>query len=129
VHPEFGTREFSIGPCADAHAQHPKENPAYHRFFRDRGGFLSASTSRKGDRSVLAIRLHDVSGNVMHEWTSERPRGRSSEQGGHKFRLMIDDPRHVHIVEKRADLVIIENAIVKGKNDPAYLGESAILLK
>lgn len=73
VHPEFGVREFSIGPCADAHAQHPTEDPRYHRFFRDRGGFLSASTARADGKATLTIRLHDVRGAVVHEWTQSRP--------------------------------------------------------
>jgi alkaline phosphatase D len=73
VHPEFGVREFSIGPCADAHAQHPKEDPRYHKFFRDLGGFLSAGTTRAEGGATLTIRLHDTRGTVVHEWVQTRP--------------------------------------------------------
>jgi alkaline phosphatase D len=72
VHPQFAVREFSIGPCSDAHAQHPQKNAAWHRFFRDKGGFASVSVASSEDGSRLTVRLHDTHGKVVHEWTSER---------------------------------------------------------
>jgi alkaline phosphatase D len=71
VHPELGIREFSIGPCSDAHAQHPREDPRWHRFFRDKGGFASASVTRLAGAARLTIRLHDTGGSVVHEWSAE----------------------------------------------------------
>ena len=68
VHPQFGVREFSVGPCSDEHAQHPRENRAWHRFFRDMGGFASVSVARVDDVPQLSIRLHDTHGKVVHEW-------------------------------------------------------------
>jgi alkaline phosphatase D len=71
VHPQFGVREFSVGPCSDAHAQHPQLNPAWHRFFRDKGGFASVNTFRVRDVPRLTIRLHDTKGTVVHQWTAD----------------------------------------------------------
>lgn len=71
VHPKFGIHEFSIGPCSDAHAQHPEENPDWHRFFRDRGGFASVEVDRPRGIPRLTIRLHDTQGAVVHESTRE----------------------------------------------------------
>lgn len=75
VHPKFGVHEFSIGPCSDTHAQHPTEDPLWHRFFRDLGGFASVQVGRSGGDAELSIRLHDTQGEVVHEW---RRAGRSS---------------------------------------------------
>jgi len=71
VHPKFGVHEFSIGPCSDAHAQHPNEDPGYHRFFRDKGGFATVSVDRPSALPQLSIRLHDTHGEVVHEWATE----------------------------------------------------------
>jgi alkaline phosphatase D len=70
VHPEFGIHEFSVGPCSDAHAQHPQEDPAWHRFFRDWGGFASVRVARAAGVPQLTIQLHDTHGVVVHEWTT-----------------------------------------------------------
>ncbi len=74
VHPKYGIHEFSIGPCSDAHAQHPQEDPQWHRFFRDRGGFASVNVDRAEGTPRLTIRLHDTHGAVMHEWNPPKPR-------------------------------------------------------
>ncbi|MEX0641607.1 MAG: alkaline phosphatase D family protein [Pirellulales bacterium] len=71
VHPKFGVHEFSIGPCSDAHAQHPQEDPAWHRFFRAKGGFASVSVSRLADVPRLTVRLHDTHGAVVYDWAAD----------------------------------------------------------
>ncbi|MEX0610777.1 MAG: alkaline phosphatase D family protein [Pirellulales bacterium] len=71
VHPQFGVHEFSIGPCSGAHAQHPLEDPAWHRFFRDKGGFASVSVARADAVPRLTIRLHETHGMVVYQWTAE----------------------------------------------------------
>ncbi|MCI0458623.1 MAG: alkaline phosphatase D family protein [Gemmataceae bacterium] len=67
VHPETGVREFGTGAASDAHAGGtPGEDKRYHRFHRVRGGFLSVSFTRRGERSALVVRHHDVMGKVVH---------------------------------------------------------------
>jgi alkaline phosphatase D len=73
VHPETGLHEFSVGPASDEHAGgSPGVNPAYHRFHRVKGGFLSTSLKRVGDKSVITFQHHDIDGKVVHEWSTER---------------------------------------------------------
>jgi alkaline phosphatase D len=73
VHPETGVQEFSSGPASDRHAEgSPGENPKYHRFHLMKGGFLSVSVRRTGNRSGIALRHHDVHGKVVYEFTRER---------------------------------------------------------
>jgi alkaline phosphatase D len=73
VHPETGVQEFSCGPASDEHAGgSPGRNPAYHRFHRVKGGFLSVSVQRSGDRSVIMFRLYDVGGRVVYRYKQVR---------------------------------------------------------
>lgn len=52
VHPTAGTQEFGVGAASDSHAGgSPGENPAYHRFHRVKGGFLSVEL-RPGVKSL-----------------------------------------------------------------------------
>jgi len=73
VHPETGVQEFSCGPASDEHASgSPGEDPRYHKFHREKGGFLSVTVKKQGDKSQLTFRLHDVHGKVVHEYSRER---------------------------------------------------------
>jgi alkaline phosphatase D len=65
VHPETGLREFACGPGSDEHASGtPGFNESYHKFHRVKGGFLSVKV-RDG---AIAVRHHDVHGEIVHEW-------------------------------------------------------------
>lgn len=71
VHPETGLHEFGCGPASDPHAAGtPGEDPAYHRFHRVKGGFLSITVTPTDDgkQSTIVLRHHDVFGNVVHEY-------------------------------------------------------------
>ncbi len=73
VHPETGLREFSVGPASNEHSGGtPGEDPAYHRFHRVRGGFLSTTLKRNGNQSTILFQHRDVNGVVVHEWSAER---------------------------------------------------------
>ena len=73
VHPETGLHEFSVGPASDEHAGgSPGVNPAYHRFHRVKGGFLSTTLKRVGDKRIITFQHHDIDGKVVHEWSTER---------------------------------------------------------
>lgn len=73
VHPETGLHEFACGAASDEHAGgSPGYDPAYHRFHRVAGGFLSVTFRREGDRSRIVFRHHDVLGRPVHEHTAER---------------------------------------------------------
>ncbi len=73
VHPQSGVVEFSVGAASDAHAGgSPGENPDYHRFHRQKGGFLSIDVRRSDKESAIAFRLHDVLGAVKYEWKTQR---------------------------------------------------------
>lgn len=68
VHPETGLDEFSVGPASDAHAGGtPGEDPAYHRFHRVGGGFLSVDVDWIDDRPRIVLRHRDVLGRVVYE--------------------------------------------------------------
>jgi alkaline phosphatase D len=68
VHPKSGLNEFSVGPASDAHASGtPGEDPAYHRFHRVKGGFLSV-TVRGG---AIVFEHRDVHGGVVYEWSKQ----------------------------------------------------------
>jgi len=68
VHPETGLQEFSVGPASDAHAGGtPGEDPAYHRFHRVGGGFLSVDVDWVGERPRIVLRHRGVSGRVVYE--------------------------------------------------------------
>jgi hypothetical protein len=45
----------------------PSDSPGVHRFHRVRGGFLSVTFRRNGQRGAVLVRHHDVMGKVMHE--------------------------------------------------------------
>ncbi|MDA2928961.1 alkaline phosphatase D family protein [Acidobacteria bacterium AH-259-O06] len=73
VHPETGVNEFSCGPASDEHAGGtPGEDRGYHKFHRLEGGFLSVSTKRSGDESLITFRLHAVDGSVVYEFGKSR---------------------------------------------------------
>jgi alkaline phosphatase D len=75
VDPATGLQEFSCGPASDQHASgSPGLEPAYHRYHNQRGGFLSVSTTLKGEESVIAFRFHGVDGDVDYEWSARRPK-------------------------------------------------------
>ena len=73
MHPETGLREFSVGPASNEHSGGtPGVDPAYHRFHRVRGGFLSTTLKRTGNKSAILVQHRDVNGVVVHEWSAER---------------------------------------------------------
>jgi alkaline phosphatase D len=68
VHPETGLHEFCPGAASDPHAGgSPGLDRKVHRFHRVRGGFLSVTFRRNGQRGAVMVRHHDVMGKVMHE--------------------------------------------------------------
>jgi len=70
--PESGLHEFSCGPASDVHAvAGPGNNPAYHTFYRAKGGFLSVAVTRESDTPTITFRFHDVDGNVLHEYRDQ----------------------------------------------------------
>jgi alkaline phosphatase D len=76
VHPQTGVREFSVGAASDSHAGGtPGENPAYHKFHRVKGGFLSVQLTGNGKESKIDFRHHDVDGKVVHEFSATRAVG------------------------------------------------------
>jgi alkaline phosphatase D len=73
VHPVTKVREFSVGPASNSHAGGtPGEDKAYHVFHKVQGGFLSVQLTGAGKESRIDFRLHDVDGNVAHEWSATR---------------------------------------------------------
>ncbi len=81
--PETGLREFSVGPSSDRHVLHgPQDEPRYHSFYREGGGFLSVSITgsekqvlENPQRVVFAttvptinFRFHDVNGKILYEY-------------------------------------------------------------
>jgi len=74
VDPETGVEEFSSGPVSDVHAKgSPGEDPEYHKFHREQGGFLSVRTWVDGDQSKIALRFHGVNGDPVYEQVRSRP--------------------------------------------------------
>lgn len=74
VHPTTGVREFSVGAASNEHAGgSPGEDPAYHKFHRVKGGFLSVTLAAKEKQSEITVQHHDVKGAVVHEWKAVRP--------------------------------------------------------
>jgi len=72
VYPPTGLNEFSVGAASDPHAGgSPGYSEEYHRFHRVKGGFLSVTLSRDGERSTIRFRHRDVFGNVVYEWTKQ----------------------------------------------------------
>lgn len=73
VHPETKVREFSVGPASNEHAGGtPGLDPAYHKFHRVKGGFLSVTLKRTGKTSAILFEHRDVDGIVVHEERFER---------------------------------------------------------
>ncbi len=73
VHPETGLHEFGTGAVSDEHAGgSPGYDPAFHRFHRVAGGFLSVSFERRGGKSRITFRHHDVHGRPLHEYSAEK---------------------------------------------------------
>jgi alkaline phosphatase D len=73
VHPQSGLNEFSVGAASDEHAGGtPGEDPAYHRFHRVKGGFLSVTLRRERGRSHIVFEHRDVRGAVVYEWRRDR---------------------------------------------------------
>lgn len=73
IHPTAGTQEFSVGAASDSHAGGtPGENKTYHRFHREKGGFLSVELRSEGQQSLIAFQLRDVRGTVVYEATFRR---------------------------------------------------------
>ncbi len=70
VHPETGVREFGCGPSSDVHAGGYTPRPGdeqVQKFFRLKGGFLSAEVNRTGSQPRMVVRHHDVAGAVVNE--------------------------------------------------------------
>jgi alkaline phosphatase D len=74
VDPTSGLHEFAAGAASDQHAGgSPGRDEVYHRFHRVKGGFLSVHVRREKDRPTIALRHHDVRGEVVYEYTASRP--------------------------------------------------------
>jgi alkaline phosphatase D len=72
VHPETGLHEFASGAASNEHAGGtPGEDPAYHRFHRVKGGFLSVTLEPSADSSTIAFRHHDINGKVVYEYQQQ----------------------------------------------------------
>ena len=70
VDPATGLREFGCGPSSDVHAGGYTPQPgdqAVQKFFRLKGGFLTVATEYAAGNARLAVRHHDVDGEVVHE--------------------------------------------------------------
>lgn len=73
AHPVTGLNEFSVGAASDEHAAgSPGEDRSYHRFHREKGGFLSVTLKRAGTRSTILCEHRDIFGAVVYAWKSER---------------------------------------------------------
>ncbi|MGC4014460.1 MAG: alkaline phosphatase D family protein [Luteolibacter sp.] len=67
IHPKTGLHEFSVGAASDDHAGgSPGEDPAYHKFHRVKGGFLSVTLKAEGAQRGIAFELRDVNGKVVY---------------------------------------------------------------
>ncbi|MEI7928020.1 MAG: hypothetical protein WCH40_05675, partial [Verrucomicrobiales bacterium] len=72
VHPQTGLHEFSVGAASDEHAGgSPGETPAYHKFHRVKGGFLSVQLEARDARSSIVFEHRDVNGNVVYRFSKE----------------------------------------------------------
>jgi alkaline phosphatase D len=73
--PGTGLREFCCGPATDVHAfAGPGNNPAYHSFYRSKGGFLSVNITRTDGQPTIALRFHDVDGHELFAYRHSVPR-------------------------------------------------------
>jgi alkaline phosphatase D len=67
-------QEFSVGAASDAHAGgSPGENPEFHKFHRQKGGFLSVTVRRDGGDSTILFEHRDVHGEPVYSWQKTRP--------------------------------------------------------
>ena len=70
VHPQTGLHEFSVGAASDEHAGgSPGETPAYHKFHRVKGGFLSVQLEARDAHSTILFEHRDVNGNVVYRFS------------------------------------------------------------
>jgi len=68
VDPKTGVREFSCGPMSDAHAGGcPGYDADYHRFLREKGGFISVSLEGSEKAPRLLFRHHNVDGGIVFQ--------------------------------------------------------------
>jgi alkaline phosphatase D len=69
VDDETGAREYSCGAGSDMHASGFKMSlrTDEHQFLRIKGGFLSVSVDRQNGKPRIALRHHDVHGDVVNE--------------------------------------------------------------
>ena len=73
VHPTTGVREFSAGAASNEHAGGtPGEDPAYHKFHRVKGGFVSVTLAAKDKQSEITVQHREIHGDVVHEWKAAR---------------------------------------------------------
>jgi alkaline phosphatase D len=67
-----GLHEISTGPASDEHAGGtPGEDKEFHKFHRVKGGYASVSVQPAGATSKLTLRLHDVNGAVVYEFSPQ----------------------------------------------------------
>ncbi len=72
VDPASGLHEISTGPASDEHASGtPGEDKSIHKFHRVKGGYASVSVQPTGTASKLTVRLHDVSGAPVYEFSPQ----------------------------------------------------------
>lgn len=77
VHPRTGLNEFGVGAASDEHAGgSPGENKAYHRFHRQKGGFLSVTIQPEGPNSSILVEHRDTTGDIMYSWKKRRASAR-----------------------------------------------------
>ncbi|MHC4883015.1 MAG: alkaline phosphatase D family protein [Planctomycetota bacterium] len=69
VDPETGTREYSCGPTADAHASgfKEKDRTSMHRYLKIKGGFLSVTVERVNGTPTIIFRHHGIDGSIYNE--------------------------------------------------------------
>ncbi len=73
VHPVSGVHEFSVGAASNSHAGgSPGEDKTYHRFHRQKGGFLSVELRPEEKQSRITFQLRDVDGVVVYEVAFQR---------------------------------------------------------
>ncbi|MDX1944740.1 MAG: alkaline phosphatase D family protein [Pirellulaceae bacterium] len=73
VDPASGLHEFSCGGASDSHAGgSPGLDPAFHRFHRVKGGFVSGSITRADGIPTITFRHHDVNGKVVYEFQARK---------------------------------------------------------
>lgn len=71
--PTTGLREFACGPASDEHASGaPEVDPSYQSFFREKGGYLSATITQEDGQPTIYLRHHDVKGEVVNEFVNRR---------------------------------------------------------